>query len=280
MTKELALEVLEIERRDAVLILRLNRPEALNAFSQALLWALADAVRDAALDPRVRVLVVTGAGRAFCAGGDMREGRGAARKVAQVEGWGEDPMFWGIEQNYDRLSRQAETALQLFTMPKPTIAMVRGPARGAGFSLAAACDLRICSETASFATAYGNIGFSGDFGGTYFLTHLLGAAKARELFLLGDTLNAKAALACGFATRVVQDADLEAETLKIAERLAAGPPLAYRYMKRNLNLALHATMAETLDAETLAMARTAQSADLMESIAAMQEKRKPVFRGG
>jgi 2-(1,2-epoxy-1,2-dihydrophenyl)acetyl-CoA isomerase len=273
-------DILQIDRTGGILILRLNRPEALNAFSQALLWELADAVRDAALDPRARVVVITGAGRGFCAGGDMREGRDAARSAPKVEGWGDDPMFWSMEQNYDRLIRQAETALHLFSMPKPTIAMVRGPARGAGFSMAAACDLRICSDTASFATAYGNIGFSGDFGGTYFLTHLLGAAKARELFLLGDTLDAPAALACGLATRVVPDAALETETMKIAERLASGPPLAYRYMKRNLNLALHATMAETLDAETFAMARTAQSADLMESMAAMRDKRKPVFKGG
>lgn len=273
-------EILQLERHDGILTIRLNRPDALNALSQALLWELAEATRAAALDPRVRVVVVTGAGRAFCAGGDTREGRSAGHLVRQVDGWGDDPMFWGMEQNYDRLMRQADTAFQLFSMPKPTIAMVRGAARGAGFSLAASCDFRICSDTANFATAYGNIGFAGDFGGTYFLTHLLGAAKARELFLLGDTLDANAALACGLATRVVPDAELETETMKIAERLAAGPPLAYRYMKRNLNLALHATMAETLDAETLAMARTAQSSDLIEAVTAAREKRKPAFKGG
>ena len=172
-----------------------------------------------------------------------------------------------------------EGARWLHEMPKPTIAMVRGAAAGAGVSLALACDLRIAGDTARFGTAFARVGYSGDFGGSFFLTQLVGTAKARELYFTADMLDAQQALALGLVNKVVPDSRLEEETLSLAGRLARGPRIAYRYMKRNLNAAESGTLKDLLDLEAWHHTRCGETADHKEAARAFVEKRDPVFRG-
>ena len=172
-----------------------------------------------------------------------------------------------------------ETSRWLHEMPKPTIAMVRGPAAGAGLSLALACDLRVAGEAAKFATAFARVGYSGDFGGSYYLTQLVGTAKARELYYTAEVIDAREALALGLVNRVVADDRLEEETLGLAGRIARGPRIAYRYMKRNLNAAESGTLDELLNLEAWHHTRTGQTEDHREAAKAFVEKRAPTFKG-
>jgi 2-(1,2-epoxy-1,2-dihydrophenyl)acetyl-CoA isomerase len=164
-------------------------------------------------------------------------------------------------------------------MPKPTIAMLRGPAAGAGLSLAMACDMRIASDTARLGTAFARVGYSGDFGGSYYLTQLVGTAKARELYFTADLLDAQQALGLGLVNRVVPDARLEEETMALASRLARGPRVAFRYMKRNMNAAESASLKEMLDLEAWHHTRTGMTEDHREAARAFVEKREPQFKG-
>jgi 2-(1,2-epoxy-1,2-dihydrophenyl)acetyl-CoA isomerase len=164
-------------------------------------------------------------------------------------------------------------------MPKPTIAMVRGPAAGAGLSLALACDLRIAGDSARFGTAFARVGYSGDFGGSYFLTQLVGTAVARELYYTAALVDAPQALALGLVNRVVPDDRLEGETMALASQIASGPRVAHRYMKRNLNAAENGTLKELLDLEAWHHTRTGMTDDHREAARAFVEKRAPVFRG-
>jgi 2-(1,2-epoxy-1,2-dihydrophenyl)acetyl-CoA isomerase len=164
-------------------------------------------------------------------------------------------------------------------MPKPTIAMVNGVAAGAGMSLALACDLRIAGESARMTTAFAKVGLSGDYGGTYFLTHLVGPSKARELYLTAEMLDAARLLALGLVTRVVPDSGLLAETLALAGSFASGPRVAYRYIKRNLKVAEEGTLSDALDSEAYGMLRTRETADHAEAAQAFVEKRAPRFTG-
>jgi 2-(1,2-epoxy-1,2-dihydrophenyl)acetyl-CoA isomerase len=219
-------------------------------------------------DRAVGAIVLTGAGRAFCAGGD-------------VKAMAETPQ--GLEAYEERvadLRRRMDAARLLHEIPKPTIAMVRGPAAGAGLSLALACDLRVAGTEARFTTAFAKVGLSGDFGGHYFLTQLVGTAKARELYLLSPVLDAPAALAIGLVTKVVPDAALEAETQSLARALAQGPRIALGYMKQNLNLAEGgASLAMVMDAEALRHTRCTTTEDHREAAAAFVAKRAAVFAG-
>src|SRR5204863_1326124 len=211
-------------RKDKVAVLTLNRPDRLNAMSPSMLDALLEALPRLAADPEVGAVVLTGAGRAFCAGGDVK----AMAEGREAEGV-------TLEERAQALRARMEVSRWLHEMPKPTIAMVRGAAAGAGLSLALACDLRIAGDSARFGTAFARVGYSGDFGGSFFLTQLVGTAKARELYFTADLLDAPQALALGLVNRVIPDARLEEETLALATRLANGPRIALRYMKRNLN---------------------------------------------
>jgi len=167
----------------------------------------------------------------------------------------------------------------LHEMPKPTIAMVRGAAAGAGLSIALACDLRIASDSARFGTAFARVGYSGDFGGSWFLTRLVGTAKARELYYTAELLDAAQALALGMVNRVVPDARLEDETMALAHKIASGPRVAFRYMKRNMNAAEHDSLADHLDLEAWHHTRTGMTEDHREAARAFVEKREPVFKG-
>ncbi len=254
--------------KDGVAVLTLNRPDRLNAMSRPMLDGLLEALPRLAEDPAVGVIVLTGAGRGFCAGGDVKA-------MAEGNELGGQTM----EEKAQALRARMETSRWLHEMPKPTIAMVRGPAAGAGLSLAMACDMRIASDTARLGTAFARVGYSGDFGGSYYLTQLVGTAKARELYFTADLLDAQQALALGLVNRVVADARLEDETMALASRLARGPRVAYRYMKRNMNAAESASLKEMLDLEAWHHTRTGMTEDHREAARAFVEKREPQFKG-
>lgn len=272
-----AAEELLIELSDGVLTLTLNRPDKLNALTWRLMRLLRESLADAAADPGVRCVVLRGEGRGFCSGGDLRGGTDPDDPIAVK--WSDDPAWSTMDQKATQVLRFADAVNLLDKMPKPTVAMVRGPAAGAGFCLAAACDFRIVSRTAMFTTAFVHSGRSGDFGGSYFLTRLVGAAKARELYMLGEKIDAEEADRLGLVTRLVDDDALDAEGRRFAERLAAGPTLAYRYIKQNLVAAETLTLTQILEMEALHMMRCSSSEDAKEASLAAKERRKPVFKG-
>lgn len=254
-----------------VLTLTLNRPEARNAMTRAMNTALQQQLASAELDPAVKCVVLTGAGTGFCAGGDVKS------MAATGDGTvGAQTIDEAIQRQ--RINQRA-TAGKLFKMPKPTIAALPGAAAGAGFALALACDLRIMASTAILTTAFARVGFSGDYGGSYFLTQLVGTAKARELYYLSDRVTAEDALRLGLANWVCAPEDLAAKTREIATRLSAGPTVAYRYMKENLNRALAGEVDECLDLEATHHIHCGQTEDHREAAKAFVEKRQPVFKG-
>jgi 2-(1,2-epoxy-1,2-dihydrophenyl)acetyl-CoA isomerase len=254
-----------------VLTLTLNRPQARNAMSDEMNQALARQLGEAALDTDVRCIVHTGAGQGFGAGGDVKGMN--ERNAAGGGGLSVDQAIHRQRVN------QRETAGRLFSMPKPTIAALPGAAAGAGFSLALACDLRIMARTAFLTTAFAKVGLAGDYGGTYFLTQLVGAAKARELYFLSERVSADDALRLGLANWVVEPDALAARTREIADRLAAGPAVCFRYMKENLNRAMGGEVDECLDLEATHHVHSAATADHKEAAKAFVEKRAPVFEG-
>jgi 2-(1,2-epoxy-1,2-dihydrophenyl)acetyl-CoA isomerase len=256
---------------EGVLTLTLNRPEARNALSGAMLAALAGQLAAAEIDPAVKCLVLTGAGKGFCAGGDVKGM--AARGDGTV---GDNTIDGAI--HLQRISQRA-TAGKLFKMPKPTLAALPGAAAGAGLSLALACDLRLMASTAIMTTAFARVGFSGDYGGTYFLTRLVGAGKARELYFLSDRVSADEALRLGLANWVCPPDELAAKAREIALRLAHGPTVAYRYMKENLNRALAGEVDDCLDLEATHHIHCGQTEDHREATKAFVDKREPVFKG-
>ena len=260
--------VVETERHGQILVVRMNRPDRLNALSREMLQALHDSVTRAAADSGVGVIVLTGAGRGVCAGGDVKA---MAERNAATR-----PSF---DERAQDLRRRMETARLLHEIAKPTIAMLRGPVAGAGLALALACDLRIASDTLRLTTAFAKVALSGDFGGSWFLTRLVGPAKARELYLTSPILKADEALALGLVNRVVGDDELDGETKSLARALAQGPRVTLGYIKQNMNLAQHAGLGEVMDAEALRHMRCTETEDHREAAAAFVEKRKPVFKG-
>jgi 2-(1,2-epoxy-1,2-dihydrophenyl)acetyl-CoA isomerase len=269
-TKDLLVHV-----EDGVAVLTMNRPERRNALSGAMLAAMATALAAFETDPEVAAIVLTGAGGAFCAGGDvkgMAEGTGGGSTAQQ----GAD---LDSRIHAQRVSQRA-TAGRLYKMPKPTIAALPGAAAGAGLSLALACDLRIASDKAVMTTAFAKVGFSGDYGGTFFLSQLVGTAKARELYFLSDRIDMSEALRLGLVNIVVPAERLEVETMKLAHRLAKGPRVAYRYMKENINRAASGgDVDDCLDLEATHHVHTGFTEDHREAAKAFVEKREPVFKG-
>lgn len=254
-----------------VLTLTMNRPEARNAMSRAMNQALQEQLAQAEFDPAVRCIVLTGAGNGFCAGGDVK-GMAAA-------GDGTVGALTIDQAIHRQRVNQRATAGKLFKMPKPTLAALPGAAAGAGLSLALACDLRILSSTAVMTTAFARVGFSGDYGGSYFLTQLVGSAKARELYFLSERVGADEALRLGLANWVCAPEELAARTRELALRLAGGPTVAYRYMKENLNRAMAGEVDDCLDLEATHHIHCGQTEDHREAARAFVAKREPIFNG-
>jgi 2-(1,2-epoxy-1,2-dihydrophenyl)acetyl-CoA isomerase len=242
-------EELLAQREGRVLVLTLNRPQTLNALTREIFEALGEMLAAAAADEGVGAVVVTGAGRAFCSGGDRkRKAEDIAREAQLPRDQRQRPQtFEGTVAEMRRWARSIEL---LHEMPKPTIAMINGPCAGAGLSLAAACDLRFSSRSAIYVSAFAALGLSGDFGGSWLWTKILGAAKARELYLLAERMTAQEALAFGLVHRLFDDGELAAATMSIAERLAARPPHVAGYIKENLNAAQATGLSRLLDIET------------------------------
>lgn len=256
---------------DGVLTLTMNRPESRNAMTGPMTSALATTLARAELDPAVRCIVLTGAGGAFSGGGDVKA------MAASGDGTvGANTIDGAIHSQ--RVNQRA-TSGKLFTIPKPTIAALPGAAAGGGLALALACDLRIMTSSAFLTTAFARVGFSGDYGGSYFLTQLVGSAKARELYYLSERVDAAEALRLGLTNWVCEPDELPERTRAIATRLAAGPTVAYRYMKENLNRAMSGELDDCLDLEATHHVHCGQTEDHREATRAFVEKREPWFLG-
>src|ERR1700757_196133 len=258
-------ELLETNE-DGIATLTFNRPERMNALSTPIMEGLLHGLPRLAGDPGVKVGVRAGAGRAFCAGGDVKDmAQGGERRSAP--------------EATAHLRARMEVSRILHDLPKPTIARINGPAAGAGLAFALACDLRIAGASARLVTAFVRVGFSGDFGGSFFLTRLVGTARARELYFTGRPVDAAEALSLGLVNRLVPDDQLATVTMELAQSLAHGPSIALSLMKRNLNCAESGGLTELLDMEAVHEVQTGRTEDHREAAQAFVEKRPPVFTG-
>jgi 2-(1,2-epoxy-1,2-dihydrophenyl)acetyl-CoA isomerase len=251
-----------------VATLTMNRPERRNAMTMTMNEALADALAAVEVDDDVGCVVLTGAGGAFCAGGDVKG------MTAANESSGGPPL--DVAVHVQRLNQRA-LSQRLHDMPKPTIAAIQGPAAGGGLSVALACDLRYASPDAVLTTAFAKVGFAGDYGGTWFLTRLVGSGKARELYFFSERIGADDAERLGIVNAIFPADSFVADVTAKARQLAAGPRVAYRYMKENLNRAVHGELGECLDMEAAHHIRTGQTEDHREAARAFAEKRSPTF---
>lgn len=253
---------------DGILTLTLNRPDARNAMSDPMLEAMASELAFAEGSSEVRCIVLRGNGRAFCAGGD-------------VKAMGNSPMTPSLLEERTRYQQavQRATSGRLLAIPKPTLAVVNGPAAGAGFALALACDLRIMARPAFLLSAFSSVALSGDFGVGYLLTRLIGGARARETMFLSDRISSERALEIGLTNWVCEPEALEEQASVIARRLASGPPKALGYMKEHLNNALSSDFGTYMDHEVACHLDCSMTADHIEGVTAFAEKRAPVFSG-
>lgn len=245
----------------------LNRPAAMNSLDVATKVLLRETLQQVAADPDVRCVVLTGTGRAFCTGQDLKE------HVEILHSGGSDQLFRTVEEHYNPI------VTAIATMPKPVIAALNGVAAGAGASIAMACDLRVVADTAGFNTAFANVALSCDTGASYFLPQLVGRARALELLYFPRTVAADEALDLGLASRVVPAADLDTEVAGLAQRLAGGPTLAYSSIRRAVAHSADHDLAESLAFEGQMMNLTGATEDHAAAVAAFVAKEKPVYRG-
>ena len=276
-TLDTGTEYLLARVEDGVGVLTFNRPERLNALHPDMYRGFSRALPLFATAAEVGAVLVTGAGRGFCAGGDVRAQSERAERAAGGGDGADGPPL--EERVQDLRQRQAEVSAALFELPKVTIAALPGPVAGAGLSIALSCDLRVAAPSAMITTAFANVGFSGDFGGSWFLTRLVGLAKATELYLSSDKVSAEEAVRLGIVNALLPGEDFPAAALAYAATYANGPRVAYRYMKENLHRAQQVDLRTALDAEAAAMTRTAATADHREAARAFVEKRTPTFIG-
>jgi 2-(1,2-epoxy-1,2-dihydrophenyl)acetyl-CoA isomerase len=265
-------EDLRAEIDGGVAVITMNRPDRRNAFSQAMVSALGAVLARVETDEAVGCVVLTGAGGAFCAGGDVKS-MAAAPPADRGDGGSLDALI-----HRQRLNQRA-TSGRLWSMPKPTIAAIGGPAAGAGLSLALACDLRYAVPGAVLTTAFAKVAFAGDYGGTWFLTRLVGSSKAKELYYFSERLSAEDAQRLGILNAIFPPADFEREVMERARRLAQGPSVAYRYMKENLNRAVSGELGDCMDLEATHHVHTGLTQDHREAAQAFMDKREPRFHG-
>ena len=258
------------EIRNRVALITLNRPDARNALSDQLTPALRRMIRRCGDDSSVGALLITGAGAAFCAGGDVKSmGRSDAAKAgAPID-----------ERVADLRIKQRTLTGALAGLRKPTLAALPGPAAGAGLALALACDIRIAAESAVMTTGYARIGLTGDYGIAWLLTRLVGTSRARELMFLSERVDARRCEALGLVNRVIADAELRDVAFALARSLAEGPSQAYARMKDNLDHALTTDLLDSMDQEAAYMVRSARTTDHKEAVRAFIDKRKPIFAG-
>ena len=255
--------------RDGVALITLNRPEARNAMSPDLTAALRTQIKERGEDPAVGALLITGAGTAFCSGGDVKGmgGRGPRGQMSFEERLAD--LRW----------RQANLTGALVAVRKPTIAALPGAAAGAGLAIALACDMRIAAQVGVRRTGYARIGLSGDYGIAWLLTRTVGSMRARELMFTAERVDAERCERIGLVNRVVDDAKLQDEAFAFAKSLAEGPRVALRNMKDNLDDALHIDYPTALHREAERLVQASRTEDHKEAVRAFVEKRKPVFVG-
>ncbi|MGR3321194.1 MAG: enoyl-CoA hydratase-related protein [Pseudooceanicola sp.] len=259
---------LDVEDRGGLRIVTMNRPEAKNAMSAEMTQGLADVMADSRQNPDVRCVILTGADGYFCVGGDVK-GMAAGKS---------GPMT--MEQKAADLRRRMESVRNLHEMEKPTIAAVEGAAAGAGLGLALACDFRIVADSAKITSAFAKVGLSGDYGGSYLASQILGPTRAREFWMLSPIVSGKEAVEMGLMTRAAAPGSVLEEAIAMGEQLANGPTLTYGRMKRNFRLIERgATMGELLDSEAMNHALSTFTDDHKEAAQAFVEKRAPKFTG-
>ena len=273
-TIETGTEELLCRLEDRVAIITLNRPNKKNALSDHLTPALRQTLLELETKREVGCILITGSGDAFCAGGDIGGMGGNASKDKEVS---ERPT---AEERVRALIHKQETlTLRLADHAKPTIAALPGVAAGAGLCIALACDIRVACRSAFVTTAYRNIGFSGDYGGSWLLTQLVGPSKAKELFFTGRRVQSEEALELGIFNHVFEDALFENEALAMAKQIASGPPIAIAFMKEHINRAVTGDLRSNLAMEADRLIRCAATSDHKEAVRAFMEKRTPVFTG-
>ena len=273
-TIETGTEELLCRLEDKVAIITLNRPKKKNALSDHLTPALRQTLLDLETKREVGCILITGSGDAFCAGGDIGGMGSNAGKDKEVS---ERPT---AEERVKALIHKQETlTLRLADHAKPTIAALPGVAAGAGLCIALACDIRVACRSAFVTTAYRNIGFSGDYGGSWLLTQLVGPSKAKELFFTGRRVQSDEALELGIFNNVFDDASFENEALALAKQIASGPPIAIGFMKEHINRAVTGDLRSNLAMEADRLIRCAATSDHKEAVKAFMEKRTPVFTG-
>jgi enoyl-CoA hydratase/carnithine racemase len=259
-------DTIRYEVADRVATITLNRPERMNAFNPEMLDAWHDRLAEAQTDDAVQVIVVTGAGKAFCSGGDINR-MGERRETTP------------LERKSDLADHVQRIPLLLEAIDKPVICAINGAATGAGMDFALQCDLRYAAESARLGETYVRVGLVPGAGGTWFLPRLVGTAKALELFWTGDLISAQEAERLGIVNRVLPDAELMSFVRRMASRIAEGPPLSIRFIKRAVYQGMRLDLRTSLDLISSHFAVVSSSADHKEAVAAWQEKRKPKFSG-
>lgn len=273
MSFESPTEQLLVELKGRVAVITLNRPEARNALSPELTGALRRAIAWAADAPEVGALLLTGAGGAFCSGGDVKA-------MGKTTAGGEPVKTPSFEDQYQEMrARHHEISGALHRMRKPTLAVLPGPAAGAGMSIALSCDMRFAAQSTFLSTAYARIGVSGDYGIAWLLTRVVGPARARALLLTSERVPAQRAYEIGLVTEVIADDALHSAALAFASELASGPQVAYGYIKDNLDDALSIDHATAIDREVDRFLKTRSTKDHKEAVKAFAEKRPPLFEG-
>ncbi len=272
-TYETGTEDLLLERHgDHIAVVTLNRPERRNALSEPMYQALAEILPQLGEDSTVRVVMITGAGGAFCAGGDVKAMNERNRSGAKANRSRESAVA-GLRR------RQRGVTLALRNLPQPVVAAIDGPVAGAGFSIALAADLRVASESAIVVPAFSSVGGSGDFGGSWLLSQLVGPAKAKELYFFSPRLSAGEAAKLGILNQVYGDDEFQAKAFDYCQRLAERAPIALQQMKENFNRGATLDLPTALDLEATAMIHTMSTEDHKEAAAAFVEKRSPTFKG-